>query len=72
VAEPRAFLPGGVFDDHTIAADNCRPCWSTYPKPCTRADCSGLVHAVFGDYVGSFDDEGYYLETSCDVCGEVE
>jgi hypothetical protein len=58
----------GEFNDEHPTGKDCDRCWSGYPIPCTNKDCSGFIHAVFGDE----DWDGYWLFTKCDTCGESE
>jgi hypothetical protein len=51
-----------VFDGHDMVDGECIDCWSGFPAPCI---CGGMVHAEFGDYVGSGDGYGYYLDYRC-------
>ena len=56
---------------HRIGDEDCGAGWcgsQGYPKPCDAPDCTGLIHANFGDE--SWD--SYWLDTKCDVCGEAE
>jgi hypothetical protein len=59
---------------HAVGNQKCDECWPGYPKPCdnlTHAGtgvCPGLIHASFGDEM----EDGYWLYTKCDVCGEAE
>lgn len=68
----------GTFDfgdiigyEHRIGDEDCSEGWcgSTYPKSCEKEECTGLVHANFGD---EDSDCNYWLYTKCDVCGEPE
>lgn len=71
---------------HAVGNQKCDECWPGYPKPCdaftfskvvaagfpvdgaARVACPGLIHASFGDEM----QDGYWLYTKCDVCGEAE
>lgn len=61
------------FGDYHRAGDaTCDVGWCSidrYPKPCEQSNCTGLVHANFGDEDA---DCNYWLDTKCDVCGEPE
>lgn len=60
---------GETDDDHAVSDPNCESCWTAYPRQCEKPDCSGFVHASFGDE--NYDGD-YWLYTKCDVCGEPE
>lgn len=51
--------------DHVGGDPECGWCWSGYPKP--HEDCTGLLHASFGDE--NYDGD-YWLYYRCDVCGD--
>lgn len=51
--------------EHIVGDGDCEGCWRGYPVPC---DCGGLIHAEFGDET----EDGYWLLTKCDLCGEPE
>lgn len=53
---------------HLTGDKGCGPCWDGYPKPCDTPECTGLIHANFGDEGW----DSYWLDTKCDVCGEAE
>ena len=55
--------------EHSIGDQDCESCWSEYPKECDAKECSGLIHAIFGDENWDMD---YWLYTKCDICGESE
>jgi hypothetical protein len=60
---------GDLDYQHEIGNKDCECGWcgsNGYPLPCTTDGCTGLVHADFGDET----EDGYWLYTKCDVCGE--
>jgi hypothetical protein len=69
MSEKRIMPLGDAGDEHLIGNADCPDCWSGYPSPCEQDECTGLVHASFGD---EDSDCNYWLYTRCDVCGEPE
>jgi hypothetical protein len=85
---PEATMQLGDVDClHAVGNQSCEECWPNYPKPCDNVvwaqaysveyvdpqwvagvRCPGLIHASFGDEM----EDGYWLYTRCDVCGEAE
>lgn len=66
-----SLMPLGDTDDlHVVGDPACEEGWcgNVYPKPCDNGGCPGLIHASYCDET----DDGYYLYTRCDVCGEAE
>ena len=66
------FTVGEYDEPHSAGDAECGIGWCSgsgwsYPHPCEREGCSGLVHAEFGDEDW---DCNYWLYTKCDVCGE--
>lgn len=63
-------VSGEGLYQHEIGDEACCEGWcagrsGAYPKPCA---CGGLIHADFGDE----NEDGYWLYTKCDKCGERE
>lgn len=67
--DPKTFKFGEDDSPHEIGKSDCDECWNGYPKRCEDRDCSGLIHASFGDENGDGD---YWLYKECDVCGGSE
>jgi len=64
MSEEFRFGFNGDINCHTKNNKDCDECWCGYPIECK---CGGLIHAQFGDEM----EDGYYLEMSCDQCGEM-